>query len=104
MRMFFTSLPPTPTSPWQKLLALLVFVALLALIFTLSMVLLPLLLLLAAWFWWKTRAARQQWRAMQAQMQQMHEEVARARSTERGGEIIEGEVVSVKLSTLREER
>lgn len=104
MRMFFSSLPPAPASPWQKLLAVLVFVALLVLLFTLSMLLLPVLLLLAAWFWWKTRAARRQWRTMQAQMQQMRDEMARTRSTADGGEVVEGEVVSVKVSAMREER
>lgn len=84
-----------PVSPWQKLIALVIALALLALLVTFAIVLLPIVLLGGAYLWWKTRAVRSQLRQMQAHMQQMHEQMQRATAPQGSGEIIEGEVVQV---------
>lgn len=90
-----------PASSGQKLIALIIALALLALLTMFAVVLLPIVLLGAAYLWWKTRAVRSQWRQMQAQMQQMHEQAQRATTPQEHGEIIEGEVVRVYEKDVR---
>ena len=87
-----------PASPRQKIIALVVALALLALLAMFAVVLLPIVLLGAAYLWWKTRAVRSQWRLMQAQM---HEQMQRATTPQEYGEIIEGEVVRVYEKDVR---
>lgn len=87
-----------PASPGQKLIALAVALALLALLAMFAVVLLPIVLLGAGYLWWKTRAVRSQWRQMQAQM---HEQMQRATAPQEHGEIIEGEVVRVYEKDVR---
>lgn len=94
MQIKFISLS-RPASPWQKLLTLVAGLALLALLLTFAVALLPIVLLGAGYLWWKTRAVRSQLRQMQAQMQQMHAQAQRAAASQDGGEIVEGEVVRV---------
>ena len=92
MKIYFTSFSSSKSaSPWQRVVALVMGVALLVLVLMFAAVLLPIVLLVMAYLWWKTRSVREQLR----QMQQMHEQAQRATAPRGSGEIIEGEVVRV---------
>lgn len=77
-----------------------VALALGAAILTFAALLLPVVVLGAAYFWWRTREVRKQFRQMQEQMRQMQAAAAQGADPRREafeGEIIEGEVIRVQV-------
>lgn len=84
-----------PQSLLGKIVALLLGASFLVLAFMFSLVVLAVVavggVLIGGWLWWKTRAIRQQMRAMQ-QMQQASPQASAARSPDEGY-VIEGEVI-----------
>lgn len=102
---FISSPPAKQRSPFQKIVAFVVAVALAVVVLMFSAVLLAVILIVGAigfaWLCWKTRAVRRQLREMQesARNAQAQAEVSRGEIFE--GEIIEGEAMRVVETDIR---
>ncbi|MDD4963238.1 MAG: hypothetical protein PHI11_04885 [Gallionella sp.] len=90
---FRLAAPPQSSSPWRKLLAgviaLALFVPLLMFSAAVLIILLVISIIAGGIFWWKTRQIRQQMRSFTPPTSTVMEEV------DGTGEIIEGEVIRV---------